>query len=431
MSTKSTTSANIFPKFSDGLFIKNSDSRILYLNPEVPDWITINVKYKSIFDLFDGCHPIESITQHIRKQYANESELLVNQISNLIKDSKIFAHNSIPQKQKANKENGVLKSVYLTLTDDCNLKCKYCYTKERIRAKTSDLSQWVSYVDKVLSISEPLKFTFTGGEPLLVPFLFDLAKYIHERGSESLLLTNGLLISDEIIAEKISKYFTQIRISLDSIHEEQNAHLRGPNVLKKVEAAFSLLSKVKADVIVQATVTQINKGEVAEFAAHFNNRVNFQPLYHMGSARDNAELAISGMEYYEALSQAGISGYRQGIHSFKGNPCKRCSMAIEELSIAPNGDLYPCHMLHYPELRIGNLNEDTITELYSESPVFRNLRDINVDTITQCKSCPVRNFCAGGCRARIDFKKYGLKGNDSFCIFERESILDALMYSFG
>jgi len=428
---KSASTAMNYPNLLDNIFIKTTDSRILFLNPEVPDWITINVKYKSIFDLFDGCNSIDSITEHITENYSEESGLLVTQIGNLLETSKIFAHNWPTEKLEDKKGRGVLNSVYLTLTDDCNLRCKYCYTKERIPACSSDLSQWMAYIDKVLSISEPLHFTFTGGEPLLVPFLFDLAKYIHERGSKSLLLTNGLLISNETIARKISKYFTQSRISLDSIHEEQNATLRGPNVLKKVEAAFGLLSKVKADVIVQATVTQINKGEVAEFAAHFNNRVNFQPLYHMGTARDNPELAISGMEYYEALTQAGISGYRQRIHSFKGNPCKRCSMAIEELSIAPNGDLYPCHMLHYPKLRIGNLNTDTITELYSESPLLRELRDIDVDTIAECKTCPVRNFCGGGCRARIDVSKYGLKGSDNFCVFERESILDGLMHSFG
>ena len=107
------------------------------------------------------------------------------------------------------------------------------------------------------------------------------------------------------------------------------------------------------------------------------------------------------------------------------------SIAIEELSIAPNGDLYPCHMLHCPELRIGNLNKDDISKLYYKSPLLKELRGINVDTIEQCKTCEVRNFCGGACRARIDFKKYGLKGNDSFCVFEKESILDALMYSFG
>jgi radical SAM protein with 4Fe4S-binding SPASM domain len=428
---KHNSTAINFPKLSDDIFAKTVDSRVLYLNPKVPDWITINVKYKSFFDLFDGCNSIDSITKHIKKNYSEESELLVNQISNLINDSKIFTHNSIPKKQKGNKESGTLKSVYLTLTDDCNLKCKYCYTKGRIRTKTSDLSQWKAYIDKVLSISKPLKFTFTGGEPLLVPFLFDLAKYIHERGSESLLLTNGLCIANKAIAKKISKYFTQTRISLDSIHEENSTYLRGPEVLEKVESAVSLLDKAKAEIILQATVTQINKDEVAEFAAHFKNRVNFQPLYQMGSAKDYTELTISGMEYYQALSQAGIYGFRRNIHNYKCNPCKRCSMGIEELSIAPNGDLYPCHMLHYPEFRIGNLNEDDIHKLYYESPLLEDLRNINVDNIKQCKICEVRNFCGGGCRARIDFKTSGLKGNDPFCVFEKESILEALMYSFG
>ncbi len=428
---KSVSTAINYPKLSDNIFINTMDSRVLYLNPEFADWITINVKYKSIFDLFDGCNSIDSITKHIKKNYSEESELLVNQISNLIKDSKIFAQNSTPKKQKGNKERKTLESVYLTLTDACNLKCKYCYKKEWVKAKTSDLSQWITYIDKVLSISKPLKFTFTGGEPLLVPFLFDLAKYIHDRGSESLLLTNGLCIANKAIAKKISKYFTQTRISLDSIHEKNSSYLRGPEVLKKVKHAVSLLDKAKAEIILQATVTQINKNEVAEFAKYFDKRVNFQPLYQMGSAKDYTELTISGMEYYQALSQAGIYGYRRNIHNYKCNPCKRCSMAIEELSIAPNGDIYPCHMLHYPNLRIGNLNKDNISELYYESPVLKELRDINVDVITQCKSCAVRNFCGGGCRARINFKKYGLKGNDSFCVFEKESILDALMYSFG
>ncbi|MCK4820086.1 radical SAM protein, partial [bacterium] len=344
---KSASIAINYPKLSDNIFINTTDSRVLYLNPEFADWITINVKYKPIFDLFDSYNSIDSITKHIKNNYSEESELLVNQINNLIKDSRIFTHNSTPKKQKENKKSGILESVYLTLTDDCNLKCKYCYKEERIRTKTSDFSQWRSYIDKALSISKPLKFTFTGGEPLLVPFLFDLAKYIHERGSESLLLTNGLCITNEVTAKKISKYFTQTRISLDSICEEKSSYLRGPDVLEKVKSAVSLLDKTKTEIILQATVTQINKKEVAEFAKYFDNRVNFQPLYQMGSAKDHTELAISGMEYYQALSQAGIYGFRRNIHNYKCNPCKRCSMAVEELSIAPNGDLYPCHMLHY------------------------------------------------------------------------------------
>ena len=427
----STDIKNAFPSLSNNLFTKNRHERILYLNPQLPDWISINIKYKPIFDLFDGSHSVENISKYIRENYAEESDILVNQVINLLRNTKIFSHNSAPVEESKCKKSLKLKSVYLTLTDACNLNCKYCYTKERVATKTSDLSQWKSYIDKVLSISETICFTFTGGEPLLVPFLFDLAEYICNGGSKSLLLTNGICISNEAIAKKISDYFSQTRISLDSLHEERNARLRGPEVLKKVESAVRLLNKAKAEFILQATVTQINKDEVEEFSAHFNNRVNFQPLYQMGAAKGCLDLMISGMEYYQALSQAGISGYRQGIHNFRGQPCKRCSMGIEEISIGPNGGLYPCHMLHYPELRIGNLNEDDIKELYYKSPLLKRLRAIDVDTIENCSSCEVRNFCGAACRARIYLKKQDLRCSDSFCVFEKESILDALIHSFG
>lgn len=429
------TLANIYPKLSDNIFIQSTKNRILYLNPEYPDWISIKVRYKGIFDLFNGHNCFQDIVKYIKENYADDSpELLVRQIENLVTNSKIFVHNQNSNEKEVVIFTPTIKYVYLTLTDNCNLNCRYCYAKERSKCQTSDLSKWIMYVDKVLSISQPIDFTFTGGEPLLVPFLFDLAKYIQNRGSNSILLTNGMGVLNEQIAKNMTKYFSQVRISLDSLDEKISAYLRGPEVLKRVDEALNLLDKAGANVVVVATITQLNKYEVAEFSAHFNNRVSFQPLYNMGSGRECLELTISGLEYYQALSQAEVlkilPGYRQSIHNFRGNPYKRCAVATEELSIAPNGDLYPCHMLHYPELLIGNLTTDDIKSMYFESNILKEIRCTNVDTIEQCKDCIVRNFCGAGCRARVDFKKQGLKGNDSFCIFEKESIIYALLNSF-
>ncbi|MCP5106367.1 MAG: SPASM domain-containing protein [bacterium] len=88
-------------------------------------------------------------------------------------------------------------------------------------------------------------------------------------------------------------------------------------------------------------------------------------------------------------------------------------------------------MLHYPELRIGNIHQENIKTLYNESALLKKLRGINVDSLEQCRSCVVRNFCGAGCRARVDIKKSGIRGSDAFCSFERKSIMDALLYSFA
>jgi len=326
--------------------------------------------------------------------------------------------------------------VYLTLTDDCNLNCVYCYAKARIKVKNLDAQSWYTIVDRLLSFSDPLTFIFTGGEPLLVPYLFDIATYIKNQGSTCILLTNGTMINNDDISRSISECFEIVKVSLDSHLSRVNSKLRGRETLEKVISALRLLENAKASYLVLSTVNQLNKDDIDNFAKYFNNKVYFQPLYRMGSANNASGLFISGNEYYDALTKSNLfkylSDYHRNIHGYRGKPIKRCSMASEELSVGPNGDLYPCHLLHYPELKIGNiLSGKSIEDLYSTSNVLSTLRALTVDTITQCKNCFVKNFCSGGCRARLDFYKDGLDGKDSFCIFEKRLILDALLYSYG
>jgi radical SAM protein with 4Fe4S-binding SPASM domain len=155
----------------------------------------------------------------------------------------------------------------------------------------------------------------------------------------------------------------------------------------------------------------------------------------MGRARNSEDLSITGEKYYDALTEQGkfvlLHQYRNTIHNFRNNPCKRCALANEELSIDANGNVYPCHMLHYDNFICGNLNKEKISEIYKNSSVLNELQTVNVDTIPKCQKCVYRNICGGACRARVDIAKYGIKGGDDFCIFEQKTILAALLYSYG
>lgn len=425
-----------YPKLSEHLFIMSQDKRIIYLNPDYPDWITVNKRYRKLFDIFNGNHSIAEITEFINSTYKNEAELLCKQVKSLIQTSLLFEHNIQISRSDCKPKELKPRYVYLTLTDDCNLNCVYCYAKERKRATNLAFSKWISFVDKVFAFSDNLIFNFTGGEPLLVPFIFELAEYINQKGSSCILLTNGTRIDNIDIAHRIANNFKAVKISLDSTNDDINSKLRGKNTLEKVKRSVKLLDKAKANYTIVATITALNKDSIEEFAEHFNDRVYFQPLYKMGSGKKLSHLFISGNEYYDALTKTGLfrylSNYHKNIHGFRGNPTKRCAMATEELSIAPNGDMFPCHMLHYSELRIGYLDiVDSLEGIYRNSEILSSLRGITVDSINQCKDCVVRNFCGGGCRARLDFYKNGLEGEDPFCVYEKRLILDALLYSYG
>jgi radical SAM protein with 4Fe4S-binding SPASM domain len=424
------------PAFVDDIFVYTSDHRSLYLNPEAPDWITIDEKYKPILDLFDGKNDESVIHDYISRFYSDEKDILTTQIKSLLETSGIFRHNQSPNNYVKENGAGTLKYIYLTLTDSCNLKCAYCYATERKKRENTAYETWKNYVSDIIDFSGSPVFTFTGGEPLLVPYVFDLAAYIKERGCERFLLTNGTLIDTDETADKIAQLFSMVKISLDTLDESISKELRGPDVVEKARHAFNLLSARKCNVQIQATITSKTCQNLDSFSAGFNNQIHFQPLYRdMGRARNKGDLSISGSHYYDALTSGGISkiltGFHQNIHGYRNNPYKRCALAKEELSVDADGNVFPCHMLHFENLVCGNLNKARISEIYRNSVVLNELRDVNVDTIPGCKVCVFRNICGGACRARVDINKYGIKGTDDFCAFEKKSILDALLYSYG
>jgi radical SAM protein with 4Fe4S-binding SPASM domain len=426
----------MIPAFVDDIFIYSSSPRSLYLNPEAPDWITINEKYKPILDLFDGKNDESVIYGHINRFYSDEKEVLISQIKSLLAESKIFKHNQSKTDCVEKFDTIKPKYIYLTLTDSCNLKCAYCYAVERKKRDNANFETWKYYISNIIEFADKPIFTFTGGEPLLVPYALDLAAYIKERKCECILLTNGTQINTAEMADKITNLFSMVKISLDTHDENISKELRGPGVVEKVRNAFNLLSERKCNVQILATVTSKTCQGLGAFSASFNNQMNFQPLYRdMGRARNNGDLSITGQEYYEALTKAGmftlLPYFHDNIHKYRNNPYKRCAMANEELSIDADGNIFPCHMLHFENFICGNLNREKISEIYENSFVLNNLRTVNVEAIPKCRVCVFRNICGGACRARVDISKHGIKGADDFCVFEQKNILNALLHSYG
>lgn len=421
-----------YPALRNELFIYSKSKRILYLFPDAPDWITINQCYKPIFDLFTGQNSVDEITAFIAENFKDEEHILVPQIRKFIETSKLFTHNT---RDECSSRPFQPKFVYLTLSDECNLHCVYCYAEERRKTPNASFEEWCKYIDQVLKITTECTFVFTGGEPLLLPYVFELADYIHQKNQRCILITNGTQIINAEIASKVASHFEHIRVSLDSVDENINSYLRGKNTSANVISAIKLLEIAKANFLVMSTVSKINKEKIDEFSQYFNNKVYFQPFYQMGRGRKAVDLSISGKEYYDALTKTSafkyLQGYHNTIHTYRNNPNKRCAMAKEEISIAPNGDVFPCHMLHYEDLKIGNLKHDDIAALYYSSNKIQELRKVNVDSIPQCNACAFRNFCGGSCRARVDYTQNGIMGYNNFCDFEKAAILNALLYSYG
>jgi len=79
----------------------------------------------------------------------------------------------------------------LGITDDCNLRCMYCY------AGGGDEKTHMSWqvarraVDLMVERSDSFTVQFTGGEPLLRPDIFEIIEYGQGKGLRMVIAING------------------------------------------------------------------------------------------------------------------------------------------------------------------------------------------------------------------------------------------------
>ena len=84
------------------------------------------------------------------------------------------------------------------LTDKCNLHCKHCIA-DAVTTKTliADRDEIYAIADKIIGV-KPRLITVTGGEPMVLPFFFELSEYLRKNtNGEMNLMTNGTYINEE------------------------------------------------------------------------------------------------------------------------------------------------------------------------------------------------------------------------------------------
>ena len=116
------------------------------------------------------------------------------------------------------------------ITHQCNLFCAHCYQKERASHMPDEMLR--ETLDKYCRFLEENHFSgrvyLTGGEPLLHPRFFDLAREITDRGLMLAVLTNGTLI-DRMTANRLALLHPLfVQVSLDGVWEVHD-RIRGDN----------------------------------------------------------------------------------------------------------------------------------------------------------------------------------------------------------
>lgn len=125
----------------------------------------------------------------------------------------------------------------------CNLTCGYCLTGSSPSAprRLLDPARILRLADEALEAGFTC-FGISGGEPLLNPWLPDLAAELGRR-APLVLLTNGTLFTPRLLrrVEPFAGLPIEVQISLDSAEPDENDAFRGPDNHRKVVEAIPAL----------------------------------------------------------------------------------------------------------------------------------------------------------------------------------------------
>jgi radical S-adenosyl methionine domain-containing protein 2 len=105
------------------------------------------------------------------------------------------------------------------ITNRCNYTCGFCW---RV-VDRSDLSlERAKEVTLKLALAGTLKISWAGGEPLLWPGIDELIRYTKALGIETMLITNGSLLSSTW-PFRLPDYLDWLRLPLEGIGNQVNA----------------------------------------------------------------------------------------------------------------------------------------------------------------------------------------------------------------
>ena len=164
-----------------------------------------------------------------------------------------------------------VKYLRLSITDRCNLRCRYCMPEMGIpklnHQTVLSLEEYAQMVETFVELGVE-KIRLTGGEPLVRKGIVDLVKQIgsNPKVKDFAMTTNGILLAEYAQALKDAG-LQRVNVSLDTLDPKKFEYMtRGgklEDVLQGIEEAKRVgLTPIKINVVL---VGGFNEDEIADF----------------------------------------------------------------------------------------------------------------------------------------------------------------------
>jgi cyclic pyranopterin phosphate synthase len=204
-----------------------------------------------------------------------------------------------------------LKSLRISVTDRCNMRCRYCMPEDEYAWLPRNSILSFEEIDRLVGIFAGLgvdKVRLTGGEPLLrhqLPKLVSLLR--RHRGIRDIALTtNGILLA-RYAEELRGSGLSRVTVSLDTLRPDRMLEFartgRHRDVLEGISAARRAgLEPVKLNVVVVRGYNDDELVDLVEFARAQGAEVRFIEYMDVGGATEwSMDRVVTRQEMLERL----------------------------------------------------------------------------------------------------------------------------------
>jgi heme d1 biosynthesis radical SAM protein NirJ len=320
----------------------------------------------------------------------------------------------------------------------CNLACKHCYSVSADHDFPGELS-----TSEVFAVMDDLKafrvpaLILSGGEPLLRPDIWDIARRARKMGFYVGLSTNGTLIDGDYVQHIVDVGFDYVGISLDGRRETHDRFRRCAGAFDASMWALRRCRDAGVKVGVRYTLTRDNHADLPWLLAmieqegvdkfylsHLNyagrGNVNRKDDAHHAMTRDAMDLLfdvcwdcqVRGVpkEFVTGNNDAdGVyflhwvrrrfpmrSAYmRSKLAQWGGN-----ASGVNVANIDNLGNVHPD--TYWWDYNVGNVRERPFSEIWSDEsdPIMAGLRANPRALKGRCGACAFLSICGGNTRTR-------------------------------
>ncbi len=316
---------------------------------------------------------------------------------------------------------------FLELTYRCNLSCPYCYVGNERNKQELTTDEWKKVIDQLPFYSI---VTLVGGEPLIRKDFIDILAYTSKKLLNKVhVVSNGILINDDIIKSFIKYKLLLLSVSLDGYGENHDKNRGKDGIFDKIISNLENLKsqKKKQMIDIKTIVLENNLDDLPKlykmccdmnfeflsisflrnnnwkqssvlqetFIPEFNGNYPIKLYFDMEHFREvykeiegikgKTKLRFSPKFEYNKNPLLAIENF---FNTEEQKPLSEiyapCTFPYNNMFINPEGYVYPCL-----SQKIGNVKDMPIKELFNlpHYCCFRKNLKANGGTFGACQMC--------------------------------------------